>query len=157
MTETIKHYETSVSQRNTVWNATKVWWFPLQCRTAGRDAHPAASCRFPAASPGPAQKGQMLHVRARELMAPSGGCTCNGQECPPSSRLWSLWTLRQELQQWCPAASLATTAFYYLSPWHVTCLIITPQSPAYFKPLKMFWASLLAFPLKKKTNSVFHV
>lgn len=47
----------------------------------------------------------------------------------------------------------------FISPWHVTQLTVVSQSLARFKldllksHLKMFWASLLAFPLKKKTNS----
>lgn len=55
MTETIKHYETSagdVSQRSTVWNYIKVWWFPPAAQDPRQGWSPPSSqlqvsCCFP--------------------------------------------------------------------------------------------------------------
>lgn len=140
--------------------------FCCKRRAPGRNAHQEASRVFPAASLGLGQKRQVLHVCVQELMAPSGGCTCHGRVCLSASHLWS-FLCRLDIQPRTAGGEPSSLdddhcvllQRGFVSPWRVTRLTITLQSLAHFRPdllkshLKMFWAGLLAFPLKQKANS----
>lgn len=115
--------------------------FPRQHRTPGRDgAHPAASCRFPAASPGPGQQRQVLHVCAQELVAPSGGFTCNGRELQLYPSLKQITETKSRIAAEVPSSSTDDCyifLYFYIfleSDFISPQLTIMPQSLGHFKP-----------------------